>query len=296
MMDYFISLQNPYYPPFQEQINLFRSDLGLDPYTSLQDVFEAVCGLPGFRTKGTLPKLSRWFSWNQSYEEQAREFRAFRMIVKHWLGDEATKLDETFNKRELQNLKGQSKAHASRKSAGTKESLRSEFSRMKEQLGGGMKLAYFIMTDKLLHTCHMIAAATRPTWSWYSATVKNVENAQQTISQTIGYQKSWASDSQLLGTAAVLTDKLEEVTRLFSDPELSKFHDTGPKLFKLVSQILRHRSWSLAKQYSAPPDCYAAILGDCETESQARSITALTEPLRATELESEGRLNFEAEL
>ena len=201
--------------------------------------------------KGTLPKLGRWFSWNQSHEEQAREFRAVRMVLKSYLGPAAHKLDpnEAAAARELQTA-----TPSSNKSSGTKESLRTEFSRLKERLGGGMRLAYYMISDKLLCTVNFIAAATRPTWTWYSDTVKSVKSPDNTLTQTLMLQKSWAPDSHLVATPAVLAARSDEVIELFQDPELSKFKGTGQKLFRLVAQLLRCRSWSFFKQYTAGVD------------------------------------------
>jgi hypothetical protein len=67
----------------------------------------------------------------------------------------------------------------------------------------------------------------------------------------------------------VLTARSPEVVSLFEDPELSRFKDSGDKLFKLVSNLLKRRAWSFAKHYTAPPDCYSAILGGSVAEAQA---------------------------
>ena len=269
MMDHFMALQTSDYGPFVAQLQLFKLDLNLPEHTSPQEVFDAICELPGFIKKGTLPKLSRWFSWNQSCEEQVPEFRVLRMVLKHWLGHAADKLDpnDAVESRELKMA-----AKATQKSDGTKESLRSEFSRLKQNLGGGLKLAYYLMSDRLLQIVRLIAAATRPTWTWYADTVKSVKSAEDTVKQTTKLQKSWASDNHLVETAAVLTARSPEVVSLFEDPDLSRFKDSGDKLFKLVSNLLKRRAWSFAKQYTAPPDCYSAILGGSVAEAQASHV------------------------
>ena len=267
MIQHFMSCHDSHYGPFQENLEQFESDLGLEPHLSAEDVFHEVCSVPGFQTKGTLPKLGRWFSWNQSHEESAREFRVFRMVLRHWLGSEAAKLDpnEAAQARELA-IAGR----ASQKSSGNKESLRSEFGRLKEKLGGGMKLAYYLMSDKLLVTVNILAAATRPTWTLYADTVKEVKTPDDTVKQTMKLQQSWASDPHLVATAAVLTECSNEVVRLFQDRDLSQFKDSGAKLFRLVTMLLKHRAWSFFKQYSAPPDCYAQLLGDSKEAQDTR--------------------------
>eukprot|EP00435_Cladocopium_sp_Y103_P055581 s524_g18.t1 len=266
MMDHFMSTQDCDYGPFVEQLPLFKLDLGLPEHTSPKEVFDAICELPGFVTKGTLPKLSRWFSWNESCQEQVPEYRVLRMVLKHWLGREADKLDpnDAAQHRELQHA-----AKETQKSAGTKETLRSEFSKLKQTLGGGLKLAYYLMSDRLLHFVRLISAATRPTWTWYADTVKSVKSAEDTVKQCTELAKSWGSDKHLIQTAAVLTMRSPEVVSLFTDPTLLPFTDTSDKLFRLVFNLLKRRAWSLGKQYSAPPDCYCALLGGSPSEAQA---------------------------
>ena len=214
--------------------------------------------LPGFQCKGTLPKLSRWFSWNQSCEEQVGEFRVFRMVLQHWLGKSACeKLDpnEAQHQRELQ-----AAARAAAQGPATKKSLREEFSKLKANLGGGMKLAYHLMSDRLLQMVRLIAVATRPTWTWYAKNVKEVKNATHTLEQTIFLKDHWCCETHLQETARLLVSNHEEVVFILSDPELKRFPDTQNKLYFLVLNILKRRTWSLAKQYCCPPDSYASIM------------------------------------
>lgn len=272
MLDYFVATQSVHCGPFQEQWKLFRSDLGLPDDMTAEEVWEEMVCLPHFHLKGTLPKLSRWFSWNNAYEEQAKEFRIFRMLLCHWLGGEAAKLhpNDAQHKRELQALARSAAAGSAQE--GTKQTLRQEFSKLKQSLGGGMKLAYHIMSNKLLQMTRLIAIATRPTWSWYSDAVKQIKSADDCLQNTIRLATSWHSDLHLQETAATLMLQDPEFVRLVSDPELGKFTDSQLKLYQLCTHLLANRAWSLAKQYSCPPDCYAPILGNDEGAAQASLI------------------------
>ena len=257
-IEHFFATENHQYPPFQQQWHLFRADLNLSADASPEDVWNHIATLPGFQCKGTLPKLSRWFSWNQSCEEQVGEFRVFRMILQHWLGKRACeKLDpnEAQHQRELQ-----AAARASAQGSMTKKSLREEFSKLKANLGGGMKLAFHLMSDRLLQMVRLIALATRPTWTWYAKNVQEVKNATHTLEQTIFLQNHWCCETHLQETARLLVSNHEEVVFILSDPELKQFSDTQKKLHALVVNILKRRTWSLAKQYCCPPDCYASIM------------------------------------
>ena len=163
--------------------------------------------------------------------------------------------NEAQQQRELQ-----AAARASSSDPISKKSLRDEFSKLKASLGGGMKLAFHLMSDRLLQTVRLIAAATRPTWTWYAKNVQEVKNATHTLDQTIFLKDNWGCDAHLQETAGLLICHHEEVDFILSDPELKRFSDTQNKLYFLVVNILKRRTWSLAKQYCCPPDCYASIM------------------------------------
>ena len=60
-----------------------RDDLKTRPDSSMQEVVDRLSELETFTKKGTLPKMPRWFSWNQSAEENLKEFRAARVVLEH---------------------------------------------------------------------------------------------------------------------------------------------------------------------------------------------------------------------
>ena len=81
---------------FQSVWQDIRLDLGL-----------AECNT--FHTKGTLPKLSRWFSWNDSCEEQLPEFRVLKLCLGYHYQDSKLDPDLAEEQRGLASLVNESK-------------------------------------------------------------------------------------------------------------------------------------------------------------------------------------------
>lgn len=265
--EHFFATEDMSYHPFQLQWRLFRTDLSLPDTAGPLEVWEAIANLEGFQRKGTLPKLSRWFSWNAAYSERAPEFRVLRMLLGHHLGPDAEKLDpnEALAKRELE---AQAKAQGG---AVNKESLRKEFAQMKESLGGGVRLAFHMMSDRMLQCIHLIGAATQPLWTWYAESVTSIKNAAESLELAIRMQTQWPTDEHLQLTAGLLMSGPAQLVMLVNDPELGKFKDTQPRFFDLCTHLLKQRAWSFAKQYSSPPDCYAAALSTDVVAAQEHS-------------------------
>jgi hypothetical protein len=67
---------------------------------SLEDraaLFSSLAELPSFTRKGVAPKMMRWFSVNDLWEERSQEFYALKMILQHCSGSferEANKQNE----------------------------------------------------------------------------------------------------------------------------------------------------------------------------------------------------------
>ena len=263
--EHFFATESIDYPSFQQQWRLFRSDLGLPDTESPLQVWQAIANLDGVTRKGTLPKLGRWFSWNAAYTERAPEFRILRMLLQHHLGTDAAKLDpnEAVAQRELE-----AQARASQAGNVSRESVRKEFSKMKESLGGGVRLAYHMMSDRMLQMVHLIGVATEPCWTWYSSSVTDVKDAGDSLQLAMRMQDSWHSDPHLQLTGGLLMSGPAQLVKLINDPELGKFKDTQLRLFQLCTHLLKHRCWSFAKQYSCPPDCYASALSSIGLDAQ----------------------------
>lgn len=94
---------------FQSVWQDIRLDLGLDPNTTCEQVWDALAERNTFHTKGTLPKLSRWFSWNDSCEEQLPEFRGLKLCLGYHYQDSKLDPDLAEEQRGLASLVNESK-------------------------------------------------------------------------------------------------------------------------------------------------------------------------------------------
>ena len=91
--------------------------------------------------------------------------------------DEGFTPDEAYQKRLLEHLAKESNAVTN---------MRHEFGKLKEKLGGGLKLCYHIMSNKLKQMVQIVMICTRPVWLWYSHTIKEVHHAQHQVQKMIG--------------------------------------------------------------------------------------------------------------
>jgi hypothetical protein len=88
------SIESPLWKKYCENIAI---DFGMPCSTrdEQQAVFDAVALAPSFHDKLGLPKLGRWFSWNDSAREHMQEFHALKMLLEHHLGDRCVEPNET---------------------------------------------------------------------------------------------------------------------------------------------------------------------------------------------------------
>ena len=241
-------------PEFLENWERIKKELSLPPDYTARQVWGVLPDLETFGSKCTFPKLGRWFSWNQAAEEQLKEWTALKCVLAYHFGhDAALDPDEAQRKRTLGRMVQEDARNAGH--AG-QDSLRKQFGRLKEQLGGGLKLSYHLMSKKLYQMCTIICVATRPTWSWYTHTVKDVKSPDDNLVQLVKLSDSWNSEPHLKKTAAIAISRDSQLVDLLQSMD---FEDTACKTASLSHHILKRRAWSLAKN-SAPPDCYAGLL------------------------------------
>lgn len=216
-------------------------------------VWDALAERNTFHTKGTLPKLSRWFSWNDSCEEQLPEFRGLKLCLGYHYQDSKLDPDLAEEQRGLASLVNESK-----KKCGDAQQIRREFSKLKECLGGGPKLAYYCMTEKLWFHCAIIQLCTRPIWTWYSNSVKHCKSPDDSLALAISLQSDWASDHHLRELARIPTSKDPMLVRPLAH---EKILDAPVKVSELTFHLLRKRCSSFSK-HSFPPECYAQVFSE----------------------------------
>ena len=116
-----------------------------------EDVFNAIPDLASsFVKQLSFPKLGRWFSWNDCAEEQIREFWVDKMILEATFDDIQDPDDDATSFHDV-NQVGRAKSPAA------------ELAAMRK-LGGGIKLAYKLMTTRLLEHAKILQVVTRPCW------------------------------------------------------------------------------------------------------------------------------------
>ena len=241
---------------FRELWEQIRDEAGMASTSTPEEVWRMLPSLPGFSAKQTLPKLSRWFSWNAAAEEGLSEWASIKCVLGYYFQDLSLDPDEAYEVRRLELLA---------KEDSEKKSLRAQFSDLKQKLGGGLKLSYYLMSTRLWVQCRIISLCTRPLWSWYTSTVEQVKNCSDNVANLIYLSGAWQRDEHLRDTAALPTSQLHEVVSLLG---ASKFDDTPFQICELSQHLLKHRAWSLSK-CAGPPDCYAGLLSSSLADKQA---------------------------
>jgi len=175
----------------------------------MHDVWRKLPTGDAFQSKGTLPKLSRWFSWNQSCEEQLPSWNILKLVLKYHFWEKDIDPDVAAQKRELAAI-----AQMDDPKEEEKVNVRKQFSLLKEKLGGGLKLALYCLSDRLWQQVQILQMVSRPTWTWYSASVRNMKNSQDHVERLMALAQYWQQDEHLQSTAAVPTAKSPELLNL----------------------------------------------------------------------------------
>ena len=249
---------------FVEFWDSIRQDFGMPDSSTMSEVWDRLPTTRSFQSKCTLPKLSRWFSWNQAFEEQRDSWHVLKAVLAyHFQTTEIDDPDTAAQKRELDAL-----AKMTDEKQEEKINARKQFSMLKEKLGGGLRLAYYLLSNRLLQQILIISAVTRPLWTWYSNSVKDIKNSEDHATRLMELADAWQQDDHLQQTACVPTSIGPEILELFHRSEFANFDDTADKTFELTGHLLKHRVWSLSRA-SAPPDCYAELLHSNPQKRQA---------------------------
>ena len=221
---------------FLDTWETIRDDLDMPQTAGLRDVWNMLPNLDAFVNKGTLPKLSRWFSWNQACHEQIGSWNVLKLALAYHFKDDSTCTDPDVaqQKRELDELA------RLQESPDERVNMRTQFAKLKETLGGGLKLAYHLMSNRLLQMTHIIACATRPCWNWYAASVRDIKSpADHLVHLARLASTGWQQDLHLRETAGVPTSQCPELVSLLNRDEFTDFQgDTPGQVFELCGHVL----------------------------------------------------------
>ena len=91
-------------PEFMDSWEQIKDELGLESAEHPSDVWNALPSMSGFCNKQSLPKLSRWFSWNASAEEKLPEWTAMKVILSYHFRSQNLDPDEAYHKRQLEQM------------------------------------------------------------------------------------------------------------------------------------------------------------------------------------------------
>ena len=205
-----------------------------------------------FRKKGSMVKMSRWFSWNQCAEEQISDWHTFKMVLTHHFKSKGLVLNEAEQENEKKDREMLQLESKRRKNSETKN-----WQTLK-QSAGAFKLAWKIITPQLHRHVKMLQMATRPVWSWYTRHVTEIKTTSDAIDSAISMVledgSAWSRDKHLCELAMVLGS--DEIAQFEQDDDPLAAH----KLFELTVELLGRRTWSLAVRHALPPEQYAGAL------------------------------------
>ena len=185
-------------------------------------------------------------------ELQLPEFRVLKLVLGYHYGSQKIDPDLAEEQKNLSACVNEAK-----KGGADIQSLRREFSKLKEKLGGGPKLCYYCLSEKLWFHCCLTQLATRPVWTWYSESVKNIKHPDDSLLNSMRLQSGWSTDIHLQSIAGIPTSKDPMLVRLLNHEKFAA--EVPEKLMSLICHLLKKRCFSMSK-HSAPPDCYAQLL------------------------------------
>ncbi len=212
MLELFL-LQDPLdKPAFAKYVSLMAKAWDMPCHTrdDREAILTRVTELPSFVRKMGQPKLQNWFSWNQQmWDHQLKDFYATKMIFEDQFPDEPDP-DET-------DPFGTS-APAGRD---PRAQLRAII-----QHGGGVRLAYRLMSRELHSNEKILWVAEKACWDWYSSEIINTKTPQQAVLYSVRLSNGgWAAEEHLCKTFAnVLRDPayLREMDIPLGESDLSR--------------------------------------------------------------------------
>ncbi|CAK9011981.1 unnamed protein product, partial [Durusdinium trenchii] len=145
ILEVMLARENPEtFPLFHDMWETIRDDLQMPASSTMHDVWRKLPTTPIFGAKMSMPKPGRWFSWNQCCEEQLSSWHVLKLALQyHFPDNQDVDPDLAAKKRELD-------AIARMADTDEKVNARKQFSLLKEKLGGGLKLVYYLMSTRLL--------------------------------------------------------------------------------------------------------------------------------------------------
>ena len=217
-------------------------DSDQDKLNIMKRIFE----LPSFVKKGAQPKQANWFAWNkQMNEHQLHDFYPTKMIFEDQLEGVADPDDVNYF------------------NAGTSNDPRAQL-RQIIQHGGGVRLAYKLMSSSLHENEKILYVCEKGCWDFYTDQITRVKTPRDALEHVFQMSRGgWAASPHLLATFD-LALRSPMYLRIMDIPMGQS--EQATKALMLSWHIVSKRAWSLSK-HCCPPDSYAGIVANPAVEA-----------------------------
>jgi hypothetical protein len=145
---------------FKKYLPRLAEELGMpaDTEHEQQKIFDCVSDLRTIRRRVEVSKLGRWFSWNGAAIEHLPCFSALKMILEDFLDAQGMQVGDPDEARlSFDQIKEAAKA----------KTPQAQLSQLR-RCGGGLQLAYRVMSTQMMMLCRMVLIATKACWDWYT--------------------------------------------------------------------------------------------------------------------------------
>ena len=146
-------------------------------------------------------------------------------------------------------------------SAAAKATPKAELLKLRDE-GGGLKLAYRMMTVGLSSWCWVIMTVTKPLWDWYTEQTTQIKSPRAMLEYNETMALKWAVDAQFRSTFKHSLYTLQSCkdcgVRTGAGADEQR---TIRGLLELSCAINGERAWSMASRHSVPLESYAAYFG-----------------------------------
>ena len=219
-------------------------------------VFDRVPEMPSFVAAEEPIKPMRWFSANAHFSNEAIEFYALKMVLRHHLGLGGESAEET---------------DYDPAPAGYVDPHK-ELKALKDD-NGGMQLAEQLLTPWLHQHIRLYFFATRASWDWYTYQRTQVKSPAEGLLWLVGLSEGgWHDELHAIFAASFANpDHLQECGLGWGEAstEIAKHQCVVGKLVDFVLHLANNRIFS-NMPYEQPPNCYAGLLtGDAGKKNKA---------------------------
>jgi len=225
-------------------------------------IFETLAELPSFKNKGATPKMMRWFSVNEMWDDRRREFWSLKLILQHASSSEDGPQAEVFDPASIR-----------------EGNAKKELAALKAK-HGGLSLAEKLITPWLRSRMKIYTAATRPSWTWYTEQVTTVKTPRDGKAHDLrqccgGWQKELVAIVSTLTDQAQLAacDLMPHQTNVLGGK--SDKVDCASVLLDFVVALVGNRAYS-GSWFDCPPFCYAKVFSRVP-EAKASTMQSMRE-------------------